>query len=74
MTKLESLYRNEWKGANKIFEAKISYVDGREYSIEASSLECLRERCKPFIKYKDVYSIHVSKLENLRWFKDELTL
>ena len=55
-----------------MLEARISYVNGRTHIVEASNLETLKSKCKPFIENPEVYDIWVVKLESIGYLKSEL--
>lgn len=55
-----------------MFEARISYKSGRFHTVEANSLEFLKEKCKLFIDDPEVIDIWVVKIEGFGWLKNEL--
>ncbi len=55
-----------------MYEARISYIDGRKHTIEANTIEQLKEKCKYWTKDINVYEIFVVKVEGVGWIKSEL--
>jgi hypothetical protein len=55
-----------------MLEARITFKDGRTHTVEANTIEMLKEKCKHFIDNPEVYDIWVVKVEGVGWLKSRL--
>lgn len=55
-----------------MLEANIRFEGGKVHSIEASNLETLKNKCKPFIEDEKVYDIVVLEKKVLGWIKSDI--
>lgn len=55
-----------------MFEARISYKDGSERTVEAGSIEMLKSKCVHYINSTEVYCIRVVKVEDIGYLKSDI--
>jgi hypothetical protein len=57
-----------------MYEARITYENGKTHTIEANTIEMLKIECQSFIEDSNVIDIWVVKFEGVGWIKSELAL
>ena len=52
-----------------MYEARISFEDGRKHTVEANNLEMIKNKCRRYIESDLVYEIVVVKIEGVGFLK-----